>query len=349
MIVFWILSFSILRCDDAYAFPDLRLDSEDIDMVEGNKFLIEKQPIDIKYSIDSVESLKIKNESQKIENELGIEDLTIVVPIELHNNRSEKKHIKKFEVKCIDKAVEVTVSQFCTDFDVEGTHCLLLHDVVLERLKKECIQRNLDVNYFLPDNIANSLPHLLRHPEAVRAELGRSNRSESLPLVTEVEDYQVRLLIADIDTSPAVSSVAFLHSCTLSGGDNQILSDMLSKISSSQLPDQLDRLWVFNYGADIKLETKEQFPFVTWIQMYKDTSYFEVPTIRILHRMSQYFTEVYKHEVKVLYLHTKGVSYKKQYPQIADWRNMLMHFLVEKHQANSHLLDSGMFDAIGEG
>jgi hypothetical protein len=26
----------------------------------------------------------------------------------------------------------------------------------------------------------------------------------------------------------------------------------------------------------------------------------------------------------------------------------MMYFLVEKHNANSHLLDSGMFDAIGE-
>jgi hypothetical protein len=72
-------------------------------------------------------------------------------------------------------------------------------------------------------------------------------------------------------------------------GDNYILSDMLSKISSSKLSDQLDRLWVFNYGTDIGIEIMQQYPFVSWIQMYNDSSYFEVPTIRILHRMSQHF------------------------------------------------------------
>jgi hypothetical protein len=60
------------------------------------------------------------------------------------------------------------------------------------------------------------------------------------------------------------------------------------------------------------------------------------------------FSDVYKHDVKVLYLHTKGVSYKKRYQQIEDWRDMMIYFLVEKHMANRYLLESGLFDAIGE-
>ncbi len=49
----------------------------------------------------------------------------------------------------------------------------------------------------------------------------------------------------------------------------------------------------------------------------------------------------------MLYLHTKGVSYEEVHPQVEDWRNMMMYFLVERHASCIHLLQSGEIDCVG--
>lgn len=49
----------------------------------------------------------------------------------------------------------------------------------------------------------------------------------------------------------------------------------------------------------------------------------------------------------MLYLHTKGVSYERPHPPIADWTRLLLFFAVERHRAALHLLASGELRACG--
>jgi hypothetical protein len=48
----------------------------------------------------------------------------------------------------------------------------------------------------------------------------------------------------------------------------------------------------------------------------------------------------------VLYLHTKGNSYLNARQEIADWSNMMLHFLVETHDDCVRALD-GAHDTVG--
>mmetsp|Transcript_35486 Transcript_35486/g.33663 ORF Transcript_35486/g.33663 Transcript_35486/m.33663 type:complete len:417 (+) Transcript_35486:52-1302(+) len=272
----------------------------------------------------------------------------IIVPVEIHDSFKNTVYIKNFEINCTEKALEVVISQFCTEFDLHKNECDMLHNHIVLSFQDECpALKEIDNNS--PDYVANALPHLLRHTEAVHAELGTFLRAEKDFIVAaEVEDYQLDLLIKEVNESIIIlKTVAFLHSCTLPGGDNSVLYDMLFKITQSGLMNHFDQLWVFNYGDQIGDRIQQQFSSVKFIQMYKDTSFFELPTIRIIQSMAQHFNKIYNHDVKILYLHTKGVSYKKAYQQIVDWRDMMIYFLVEKYESNFHLLESKMFDAIG--
>lgn len=279
----------------------------------------------------------------------------ITVPVEIHDSFSNAVYVKNFEIKCVEHALEVVVSQFCTEFDLHKVECALLHDHIISRYEDDCqIQQSISsasIEHETDslDYVANALPHLLRHSKAVHAELGSFLRSErDFIVAADVEDYQLGILMKEVnDSLSIVKTVAYLHSCTLPGGDNSVLHDMLLKINESGLIHHIDKLWVLNYGEEIDIEIQHKFSFVKFIQMYSDTSFFELPTIRIIQLMAQNFNRIYDHNVRILYLHTKGVSYKETYQQIVDWRDMMMYFLVEKHESNFHLLDSEMFDAIG--
>jgi hypothetical protein len=270
------------------------------------------------------------------------------VPVEIHDSYKNTVYVKNFEINCIEKALELVISQFCTEFDLHKDECEMLHDHIILRFQDEC-PAHKGIDNYSPDYVANALPHLLRYSEAVRAELGTVLRSEADFIVAaEGEDYQLDLLIKEINDSITIlKTVAFIHSCTLPEGDNSVLHDILFKMSQSGLMSQLDKLWVLNYGEEIDKKIQQQFPSVKFVQMYKDTSFFEVSTIRLIQSMTRHFNDIYDHNVKILYLHTKGVSYKETYQQIVDWRNMMIYFLVEKYESNFHLLDSGLFDAIG--
>jgi hypothetical protein len=68
------------------------------------------------------------------------------------------------------------------------------------------------------------------------------------------------------------------------------------------------------------------------IQCSEDPNLFEIPTLKLISEFSK------KHPCsKVLYLHSKGISYDKQsdlYACSTDWIKMMLHFLC-KHSAES--------------
>jgi hypothetical protein len=129
------------------------------------------------------------------------------------------------------------------------------------------------------------------------------------------------------------------------------------------------------------------FPTVVFIHRSSDPSRFEVPTLRHIHTFaSRVFASLYnpdtpaipgavavegevpgfdshsssssssasrpgfrdpEQDIQILYLHTKGVSYRERHAAVEDWTRMMLYFLVEEHRRCFHLLASGEFDAVG--
>ena len=134
-------------------------------------------------------------------------------------------------------------------------------------------------------------------------------------------------------------TVCFIHSCNL--GDTQILESLIVHLTDSGLINILDHVWIINIGQPITLLFD---PKIYLIQYSTDTTTFELQTINLMYRFSER-----NPNTKVLYLHTKGVSYTQgSSPNITDWRNLMLYFLVDKYdqlQILDHL--SNQTDAIG--
>lgn len=139
----------------------------------------------------------------------------------------------------------------------------------------------------------------------------------------------------------SVPVVAFLHSLTV-GGDTSIIGELLKVVESSGLLERLDRLYIVNVGDEIALpETWGQFgDKVKLINYSHDGTLGEATTIRLLHSFCREHPES-----KVLYLHTKGISYRDSFETIDDWRRLMTYFVVERFEDCLKELESN--DAVG--
>ena len=142
--------------------------------------------------------------------------------------------------------------------------------------------------------------------------------------------------------------MAVIHSCTLSEQVNDILSEMIDIMNKSGIADHLDSIIILNYGTRrempvIQTNTTTLLDKTTLLHMHDTCHGFEIPTIKILYELSKSLNK----DAQILYMHTKGVSYKVIPQQVTDYRRYMMYYLVEKHISCYHLLKSGMIDVLG--
>ncbi len=150
------------------------------------------------------------------------------------------------------------------------------------------------------------------------------------------------------------NNVCFIHSCTINN-NTEILCKTINLIGSSGLIKKLDKIIVVNTGSDIDYDYKESDLAecdalkIVIINYSRNTQAFEIPTINLLGAFAKRNSGK-----KVLYLHTKGVSYGSFNNQsnmtplmhnINDWCNYMLYFLVEQHRWCLDLL--GLYDAVG--
>jgi GR25 family glycosyltransferase involved in LPS biosynthesis len=131
-----------------------------------------------------------------------------------------------------------------------------------------------------------------------------------------------------------INNITFIHSCNLDGG--KILNETLTKITETGLVNRLDYIMVVNIGAPLSLLSTNKIKI---IQYDDNTQLFEKPTINLIKIFSQYHRKV-----KILYLHTKGITQPDD-SKIIDWKEMMFYYLVEKHQQALALLD--FYDTVG--
>ena len=156
----------------------------------------------------------------------------------------------------------------------------------------------------------------------------------------------------DINIPSDISRMAVIHSCTLEGQVNDILADMIDIMNKSGIADHLDRIIILNYGTrrempvlqtDGEVVSTTLLDKTTLLHMHDTCQGFEIPTIKVLYDLSKTLNK----DAQILYMHTKGVSYKIVPKSVTEYRRYMMYYLVEKHVACYHLLKSGMIDVLG--
>jgi GR25 family glycosyltransferase involved in LPS biosynthesis/tetratricopeptide (TPR) repeat protein len=131
--------------------------------------------------------------------------------------------------------------------------------------------------------------------------------------------------------------VCFIHSCHLASSGTEKLDLLLENVVKIK---EIDSIIINNIGLPLDSYTDSR---IKVIHHSDDPSLFELPTLRMISEFSKNnpFT-------KVLYLHTKGISYKKSDPRYSnglDWIHYMLHFLCTNSAESLKLLDS--YDTLG--
>lgn len=133
-------------------------------------------------------------------------------------------------------------------------------------------------------------------------------------------------------------NVCFIHSCNL--GDTTVLESIVNHIEKSEVNNFLDVIWIVNIGKEI--QTVFSNPKIKVLQYSSNTKTFELDTINLMWKFSQTHPNT-----KLLYVHTKGVSYNGVPLNIQDWTNYMLYFLVDKFNTSDLQLLNTSTDTMG--
>jgi hypothetical protein len=96
---------------------------------------------------------------------------------------------------------------------------------------------------------------------------------------------------------------------------------------------------VLGGSDDAVSEIRDMDPKIQILGHHPDLGLFEGFTLLHL------WTDAFREDFEVLYLHTKGVSYQPIHTNVEDWIKYMLYFLVEKHETCLDLLKEN--DAVG--
>ena len=282
----------------------------------------------------------------------------ISIPVKLHNDNGEiERFVFSYALSEEKYNLDYAVLRFCENHRVFRRFCLVLMEEALIKILELTSNRTAIIESDIPNAEG-------KNDRSVIAERVNKFRAEfTLHLFEEEEasemekERKIDMLIYETflgsssKSKPLVGdSVCFIHSCTLSSSsDSSILEEILQLLQSTQLLHSLRMIVVMNYGVAIRSlqQLQELYPTVLHIHRASDTNRFEIPTLRHIQHFARALHAKEADHVNILYLHTKGVSYKEEYRPVIDWRRMMLYFLVEKHETCLHLLASGDIDTLG--
>lgn len=136
----------------------------------------------------------------------------------------------------------------------------------------------------------------------------------------------------------------FIHSTNLHLLRETVLLDLLDKIKKCGLLYRLDHLCIINTGEDINQSLIESTYAPAKVINWSDkTNEFEICTIKQVVTYSRL-----NPDALILYMHTKGVSYKKDHvftPGIRAWINYMTYCLLDNYVRCLSLLQ--VYDTVG--
>lgn len=148
----------------------------------------------------------------------------------------------------------------------------------------------LSINLY--HNIFTPLP---RYAVAIKNEMFRlyhPTTAGTNDFIIAMEEYILLDIISHMKLAMNPHRICIIHSAVIVEGQVYIIDDIMKHIIDSDLITALDMLIILNYGHDL-LDSNIQryissFPSILYYHVSHDVSYFEAPTIRILHKLSQY-------------------------------------------------------------
>jgi len=130
--------------------------------------------------------------------------------------------------------------------------------------------------------------------------------------------------------------VCFLYICSTKEWGTEILDYLILYLQRQDLSRKLKYLFINNLGEEIP-HNKYIDKNIIITNYSNDTNLFENCTLRMMRFFSK-FNPGYK----ILYLHTKGVSYQRNSnltPNIHGWIDMMLYCSVDKHVECLDMLD----------
>lgn len=138
----------------------------------------------------------------------------------------------------------------------------------------------------------------------------------------------------------------FIHSTNIGITNTEILDKLLGYLHANDIFAKLDLVFINNIGEALdETKYKQISNRIEVVNYSRDTNLFENCTIKQVIAFSKLHPDY-----KVLYLHTKGVSYTKNhyfYPGIISWIDFVLYSLVNHFDNCVKLLDNYNYDTIG--
>ena len=139
-------------------------------------------------------------------------------------------------------------------------------------------------------------------------------------------------------------SVCFIHNCKIGcNKENEILDILLNTMSdNNDFLDFIDLIIINNFGDYLEPNFYKNDKILI-LNYSTFTNQYEIPTLKLINYFSNQNSDI-----KLLYLHSKGVSYNKDninYSASMNWNKYMLYFLVKKYKRCIELLDS--FDTVG--
>ena len=131
-------------------------------------------------------------------------------------------------------------------------------------------------------------------------------------------------------------TVCFVHSCHLAEAGTEKLDIILESVCTVK---ELECITINNIGLPLDADKYMRLDArIKVIESSCDTSLFELPTLKLISDYSKA-----NPKAKVLYVHTKGISYAKndhRYINGIDWINYMLYFLCKRADKAIKLLDT---------
>ena len=152
-------------------------------------------------------------------------------------------------------------------------------------------------------------------------------------------DNEYNFNMSEIEKNLNFGNVCFIHVCNseIFGETSgiQIFKDQISYIKESGLYDKLDYIFVTLLGKNALLTHDYKIKLIYYSE---NISEWELPHMKRI----QYFSQNISKNIKILQIHTKGVTCK---PHAYEWRKYLEYYLIEKNEICLRELDN--FKCVG--
>jgi hypothetical protein len=147
-------------------------------------------------------------------------------------------------------------------------------------------------------------------------------------------DDPLNFNVSEIEKNLHNGVVCFMHVCNIDvNGEPKginIFNDQLDYIKKTGLYDKLDYIFVTLLGKNVLLTHDYKIKVIYYSE---NVSEWEFPNMQRI----KYFADNISKKVKILQIHTKGVTNKDH---AYEWRKYLEYFLIEKNSICLHALDS---------